>query len=72
MKECFGLQMGLGPEGLVADLDERKKCYDCEDFDRCFKYALIRSLHSLKFEMRNGVAGIRKSLGGSHSEFPLW
>ena len=72
MKECFGLQMAFGPEGMAPEPEEREKCFNCEDFDKCFKYALIRSMHSLKFEIRNGVTALRKSIGGSHSEFPLW
>ncbi|MCD6385664.1 hypothetical protein J7M23_07775 [Candidatus Sumerlaeota bacterium] len=72
MKECFGMQMAFGPEGIAPEPEERKKCYECEDFDKCFKYCLIRALHSLRFEIRSGVSGIRKSLGGSHSEMPLW
>lgn len=72
MKECFGFQMGFGPEGMAPDPEEREKCFLCEDFDRCYKYSLVRALHSLRFEIRNGASGIRKSIGGSHSEFPLW
>ncbi len=72
MEECFGLYMAFGPDGMTPDPKERERCYKCKDFDKCFKYSLIRQLIGLRFEIRNGVAGIRKSLGGSHSDFPLW
>lgn len=72
MRECFGLQLGFGPEGMAPELREREKCYNCQDFDECYKYCLVRALISLRFEIRTGVQGIRQSLGGSHSAAPLW
>ena len=44
---------------------------NCEDFDKCFKVALVRNLQALKLEIRKSVRGIRNSIGGSHSEFPF-
>jgi hypothetical protein len=71
MRECFGIQFGYFMEDKVSTFEERKRCYNCEDFDKCFKISLIKALYSLKVEMRTGVRGIRNSLGGSHSDFPL-
>lgn len=71
MKECFGVNFGFLWEDRVQSADEHKKCYECEDFEKCFKVALIRSLQAIKLEIRHGVRGIRNSLGGSHSEFPF-
>ncbi|MCX7765085.1 MAG: hypothetical protein N2246_00025 [Candidatus Sumerlaeia bacterium] len=72
MKECFGLQMGFGPEGTAPHPQDIEKCYHCEDFDACFKYCLIRTLNSLRFEIRFSAQNIRQAIGGSHSEIPLW
>jgi hypothetical protein len=72
MKDCFGLQMGVGPEGLAPSEEMVRACYECEDFDKCYKYSLIRALVTIKHEMRLGSEGIRKSLRGSHSDNPLW
>ena len=71
MKECFGLSFGFLWEDRVQSEDEREKCYRCDDFERCFKIALVRSLKALRLEMHKGVRGIRNSLGGSHSEHPF-
>jgi hypothetical protein len=71
MRECFGVHFGYFMEDKVSSYDERKQCYECEDFDKCYKISLIRSLQALKVEIRTGVRGLRNSLGGSHSDFPL-
>lgn len=72
MKDCFGMQLGFFREGMVPEIEEREKCLNCEDFDRCFKYSLVLAIHNLRYEIRTGVRGIRNSLGGSHSDFPFW
>ncbi len=64
--------MGFGQEGAAPDPKDIEKCYHCADFDKCFKYALIRALNSIRVELRNSSQGIRQSLGGAHSESPLW
>ncbi len=71
MKECFGVRFGHFFEDKVSDYEERSQCYQCEDFEKCYKFSLIKALYGLRMEMRNGVRGIRNSLGGSHSEFPF-
>ena len=71
MKECFGTQFGFFFEDRIDDNQVREKCYECEDFDKCFKLALIKSLKGLRLEIRHGVRNLRNSMGGSHSEFPF-
>lgn len=71
MKECFGTRFGFFFEDYITDDQAVKKCYECEDFDKCFKIALIQNLKSLKLEIRSGVRNLRNSMGGSHSEFPF-
>ena len=71
MKEYFGVNFGFFFEDNIADEAERRKCYECEDFEKCFKVSLIQCLKSLKLEIRRGVRNLRNSLGGSHSEFPF-
>ena len=71
MKDCFGIHFGFMFEDKVTQKEDRSKCYNCDDFDKCFKIALIRSLEGIKVEIRNGVRGLRNSLGGSHKEFPF-
>ena len=71
MKECFGMHFGFFFEDHIGEEEVRAKCYSCEDFDKCYKVALIQTLKSLKFEIRQGVRNLRNSLGGSHSEFPF-
>ena len=71
MKECFGVNFGFFFEDQVSDPTQLQKCYECEDFEKCFKVALIQNIRSLKYEIRRGVRNLRNSLGGSHSEFPF-
>jgi len=71
MKDCFGVHMGWFGEDNFSDTSARRTCYDCEDFDSCWKMMMVRSINGLRVEMRSGVRGIRNSLGGSHSEFPF-
>ena len=71
MKECFGLHFGFIGGDTVIPEDEREKCYKCEDFDRCYKVAMVRSLNNLKIEIRTGVRKLRNSMGGSHKEYPF-
>ena len=71
MKECFGMRFGFFFEEHINEEEVRKKCYSCEDFDKCYKMAMIQCLKGLKLEIRQGVRNLRNSLGGSHSEFPL-
>jgi len=71
MKECFGIHFGFFFEDHIGDAQAIRKCYECEDFEKCYKVALIQSLKSLKMEIRQGVRNLRNSMGGSHSEFPF-
>lgn len=71
MKECFGRNFGFFFEDRTTDPEKIKQCYECEDFDRCYKIAQIQNIRSLKLEIRQGVRNLRNSLGGSHSEFPF-
>jgi hypothetical protein len=71
MKECFGLNFGYFFEDRPGDEELRKKCYECEDYDKCYKLTMIQCLKSLKLEIRQGVRNLRNSMGGSHSEFPF-
>jgi len=71
MKECFGTHLGWFGEDNFSDVQARLKCYECEDYDACWKMMLVRMVNSLRLEMRSGVRGLRNSLGGSHSEFPF-
>jgi len=72
MKECFGISFGFFEQGMSGKYEERKKCYDCPDYDKCFEMSLIQAIYSVKLEIRAGVRGVRNSLGGSHSEIPFW
>jgi hypothetical protein len=71
MKDCFGIHLGWFSENNYSDVPDRLICYECEDYDACWKMVMVRMMHSLRLEMRSGVRGIRNSLGGSHSEFPF-
>jgi len=71
MKECFGTRFGFFFEDRIDQDEVREKCYNCEDFEKCYKVALIQNLKSLKLEIRQGVRNLRNSIGGSHSEFPF-
>lgn len=71
MKDCFGVHLGWFGEDNFSDVESRRKCYECEDYEACWKMMTIRSLNGLKLEIRSGVRGLRNSLGGSHSEFPF-
>lgn len=72
MKDCFGIHFGFFEGGMAGKPEDRQKCYDCPDFDKCYKIALIQSLTALKLEIRTGVMGLKSSLGGSHTDFPMW
>lgn len=71
MKECFGQSFGWFDDMGMSSYEDRDKCFHCELYDRCYQMSLVRQLHVLKFEIRNGVRGIRNSLGGSHSDYPF-
>jgi len=71
MKDCFGVHLGWFGEDNFSDEVSRLKCFECEDYDACYKMMLIRMLNGLRLEMRSGVRGLRNSLGGSHSEIPF-
>lgn len=71
MKDCFGVQLGWFGENNFSDVESRRKCFECEDFNMCWQMMVVRSLNALRIEMRSGVRGLRNSLGGSHSEFPF-
>jgi len=71
MKECFGVHLGWFGEDGFSDVAARQRCYQCEDYDACWKMMVIRMINSLRLEVRSGVRGLRNSLGGSHSEFPF-
>ncbi|NUP88493.1 MAG: hypothetical protein HUU25_01585 [Candidatus Sumerlaeia bacterium] len=71
MKQCFGVGLGAFFEEGVERLNTREECHGCEDFDRCFRAMLIKQLIGIRTEIKQGVRGIRNSLGGSHREFPF-
>lgn len=71
MKDCFGITFGFFERGMAGSIEDRQKCYDCPDFDKCFKLSLIQTLTSIKLEIRSGAAGIKNSIGGSHADFPF-
>jgi len=71
MKDCFGIHLGWLGDDNYSDVESRRKCYECDEFEPCWKMAIIRSINGLRLEMRSGVRGLRNSLGGSHSEFPF-
>ncbi len=71
MKDCFGVHLGWFGEDNFSDVESRRKCYECEDFDACSKMMVVRMINGLRIEMRTGVRNLRNSLGGSHSEFPF-
>ncbi len=72
MKECFGISFGFFEHGLAGKFEDRKKCYECPDFDKCYKITLIQSLQMIKLEIRNAASTIKNSIGGGHSDFPMW
>jgi hypothetical protein len=71
MKDCFGVHLGWFGEDNFSNVADRQRCYECSDFEACYKMMTIRVLNGLRLEIRSGVRGLRNSLGGSHSEFPF-
>ncbi len=71
MRDCFGLSFGWFDEISVPDYEKREQCFTCPQYDRCFQMALVKEIRQLRYDIRTGVRGLRNSLGGSHSEYPL-
>ncbi len=70
MKPCFGIGMS-GVNRDQISIEDREKCYKCEDFERCWKMMLIKSLNDLRIEIREASIRIKNALGGAHSNFPF-
>ena len=71
MKECFGISFGWFMEDLIGDYDQRLKCYECADFEKCQQMVMIRNLTQLRYEVRRSTQTISRAIGGSHSTFPF-
>jgi hypothetical protein len=71
MKECFGVSMGWFMEDMIGDTDQVRKCYECVDFDQCYKMSSLRALTQLRFEIRRAAKTVGYALGGSHSSRPF-
>ncbi|MFP4381473.1 MAG: hypothetical protein ACLFUS_13310 [Candidatus Sumerlaeia bacterium] len=71
MKDCFGVSLGWFMEDMIGDEKQRRLCYECEDFDQCYKMAMIRSLTQLRFEIRRSSKSLGYAIGGSHSTQPF-
>ena len=71
MPECFGLNFGWFDNIGVPEYEKRELCFHCPHYERCYQMAAIGEMRHLRAEIRTGVRGLRNSLGGSHSEYPL-
>lgn len=71
MKDCFGVCFGWFMEDMIGDEKQRQQCYDCYDYDKCQKMALIRSITQLRFEIRRSATYVGRAIGGSHSSYPF-
>ena len=71
MKECFGLSFGWFMEGMIGDYEERRRCYNCPDFDPCQKMAVIKGMVQLRLEIGRAAAILGRAIGGSHSTRPF-
>jgi len=70
MKNCFGIGLVAVNRDHLSDSD-RKRCYECEDFDKCWKIMSLKSIHDLRIEIRESSVRIKNALGGAHSQFPF-
>jgi len=71
MKECFGVSMGWFMEDMVGDYDQRLLCYQCTDFDACFKLASLRASVQLRFEIRRSSQQLGLAFGGRYTARPF-
>ena len=71
MKECFGVGMGWFMEDMIGDSEERRQCYECRDYDACFKMSMLRATVQLRFEVRRSAQGLGLAFGGRHSSRPF-
>lgn len=67
MKDCFGVSMGWFMEDLVGDTKDRQKCYECQDFERCYQMMVIKTTVQLRFELRRAARTVGLAIGGVHS-----
>lgn len=70
MKHCFGVSMGWFMEDLVGEYHERLRCYNCSDFEACYKMSMVRTLTQLRYEVRRAARVVGLAIGGSHSAYP--
>jgi hypothetical protein len=71
MKPCFGVSFGWFMEDLIGNPEDRLKCYECPDYDRCQQMALIQSLIQIRYEIRRAAQTVGRAFGGSHSTRPF-
>lgn len=71
MKDCFGVSFGWFMEDLIGDTRQLEQCYECPDYDMCYKMSQIRTLHKLRFDIQRAASSIGRSMGGSHSSYPF-
>ena len=71
MKECFGISFGWFMEDMIGDYGERLRCYECPDYDMCYKLTMVKNAVQLRFEIRRAAATVNRGFGGSHSAYPF-
>ncbi len=71
MKECFGVSFGWFMEDMIGDYDDRLKCYECPDFDACWKMSAVRCMTQLRYEVGRAAQTVGRAYGGSHSTRPF-
>lgn len=71
MRECFGVSFGWFMEDMVGDYEQRRKCYECPDYDACHKMASLRAQVQLRLEIRRSAQSLGLAFGGRYSSRPF-